>query len=47
MSVWQTNRFWSVSLELTILFVKMRLAISFTGKKNRIVWTYRSKIMGV
>jgi hypothetical protein len=39
MSVWRTNRFWLVSLELTLfldflkLFVKMRLAASFVGKK--------------
>jgi hypothetical protein len=39
MSVRWTNRFWSVSLELTLfldflkLFVKMRLAASFVGKK--------------
>jgi hypothetical protein len=39
MSVQRTNRFWSVSLELTLfldflkLFVKMRLAISFAEKK--------------
>jgi hypothetical protein len=24
----------------------MRLALSFTGKKNRIFWTYESKVMG-
>jgi hypothetical protein len=40
MYVWQTNRFWSVSLDLTLfldfweLFVKMRLAVTFAGKKN-------------
>jgi hypothetical protein len=39
MSVQQTNRFWSVSLELTLfleflkLFVKMCLTVSFAGKK--------------
>jgi hypothetical protein len=39
MSVRRTNRFWSVLLELTLfldflkLFVKMRLALSFMGKK--------------
>jgi hypothetical protein len=39
MSVWRTNRFWSLSIELTLfldflkLFVKMHLAISFVGKK--------------
>jgi hypothetical protein len=39
MSVWRTNQFWSVSLELTLfldflkLFVKMHLAVSFAGKK--------------
>jgi hypothetical protein len=39
MSVRRTNRFWSVSLELTLfleflkLFVKMRLTVSFAGKK--------------
>jgi hypothetical protein len=42
MSVWWTNWFWSVSLEHILfldflkLFVNMRLAISFAGKKNRI-----------
>jgi hypothetical protein len=52
-SVRRTNWFWSVSLELTLfldflkLFVKMRLAISFTGKKNHFFWTYGSKVMGV
>jgi predicted Na+-dependent transporter len=40
MSVQQTNRFWSASLEHTlffdflILFVNMHLAVSFAGKKN-------------
>jgi hypothetical protein len=40
MSVQQTNRFWSVSLELTLffyflkLFVKMRLVVSFVGIKT-------------
>jgi hypothetical protein len=40
MSVLWTNRFWSVSLEHTLfldflkLFVNMRLAASFAGKKN-------------
>jgi hypothetical protein len=40
MSVRQTNRFWSVSLEHTLffdflkLFVNMRLVISFAGKKR-------------
>jgi hypothetical protein len=29
------------------LFVNMRLALSFAGKKNRIFWTYESKVMGV
>jgi hypothetical protein len=39
MSIRRTNWFWSVSLELTLfldflkLFVKMRLAASFVGKK--------------
>jgi hypothetical protein len=39
MSIRRTNRFWSVSLELTLffdflkLFVKMHLAVSFGGKK--------------
>jgi hypothetical protein len=39
MFVRRTNQFWSVSLELTLfldflkLFVKMRLAVSFVGKK--------------
>jgi hypothetical protein len=53
MSVWWANRFWSVSLELTLfldflkLFVKMHLVVSFTGKKNHIFWTYWSKVMGV
>jgi hypothetical protein len=54
MSVRRTNQFWSVSLELTIfleflkLSVKMRLAVSFAGKKkNRIFWIYGSKVMGV
>jgi hypothetical protein len=53
MSVRQTNQFWSVSLEYTLfldflkLFVNMRLAVSFAGKKNHSFWTYRSKVMGV
>jgi hypothetical protein len=53
MSVWRINRFWSVSLDLTLfldflkLFVKMRLAANFAGKKTRIFWTYGSKVMGV
>jgi hypothetical protein len=40
MSVRRTNRFWSVSLEHTLfldflkLFVNMRLAVSFVGKKT-------------
>jgi hypothetical protein len=40
MSVRRTNRFWSVSLEHTLfldflkLFVNMRLASSFAGKKK-------------
>jgi hypothetical protein len=40
MSVRRTNRFWSMSLEHTLfldflkLFVNMRLAISFVGKKK-------------
>jgi hypothetical protein len=40
MSVRRTNRFWSLSFEHTLfldflkLFVNMRLAVSFTGKKN-------------
>jgi hypothetical protein len=40
MSVWRTNRFWSVSLENILfldflkLFVNMRLEVSFAGKKN-------------
>jgi hypothetical protein len=40
MSVWWTNRFWFVSLEHTLLldflklFVNMRLAVSFVGKKK-------------
>jgi hypothetical protein len=39
MFVQRTNRFWSVSLELTLfldflkLIVRMHLAISFAGKK--------------
>jgi hypothetical protein len=39
MSVRQTNQFWSVLLELTLffdflnIFVKMRLVVSFAGKK--------------
>jgi hypothetical protein len=39
MSVWQTNRFWSMSLKNTLfldfskLFVKMRLTVSFVEKK--------------
>jgi hypothetical protein len=43
----------SVSLEHTLffdflkLFVNMRLAINFAGKKKRIFWTYRSKVMDV
>jgi hypothetical protein len=42
-----------VSLELTLfldflkLFVKMRLLVCFAGKKNRIFWTYGSKVIGV
>jgi hypothetical protein len=42
MSIRRTNRFWSVSLELTLfldflkLLAKMSLAISFVGKKTRI-----------
>jgi hypothetical protein len=53
MSVQRTNRFWSVSLELTLFLdflnfcVKMRLVVSFAGKKNRIFWTYGSKVMDV
>jgi hypothetical protein len=53
MSVRRTNRFWSVSLEHTLfldflkLFVNIHLAVSFAGKKNRIFWTYGSKVMGV
>jgi hypothetical protein len=53
MSVRRTNQFWSVSLEHTLfldflkLFVNMRLALSFVGKKNRIFWTYGAKVMGV
>jgi hypothetical protein len=53
MSVRRTNRFWSVSFELTLffiflkLFVKMHLAVSFVEKNNRIFWTYGSKVMGV
>jgi hypothetical protein len=40
MSVWRTNRFWSVSLEHTLFFdflkhfVNMCLAVSFAGKKK-------------
>jgi hypothetical protein len=40
MSVRQTNRFWSVSLEHTLfleflkLFVNIRLVVSFAGEKN-------------
>jgi hypothetical protein len=39
MSIQWTNQFWSVSFELTLfldflkLFVKMRLTVSFMGKK--------------
>jgi hypothetical protein len=39
MSIQRTNWFWSVSLEITLfldflkLIVKMRLAVSFVGKK--------------
>jgi hypothetical protein len=41
MSVWRTNRFWSVLVEHTVfldflkLFVNMRLAVSFAGKKEQ------------
>jgi hypothetical protein len=40
MSVWRTNRFWSVSLEYTLfldflkLLVNMHLVVSFAGKKT-------------
>jgi hypothetical protein len=40
MSIWWTNRFWSVSLEHTLfldflkLFVNMRLVVSFAGKNK-------------
>ena len=53
MSVRRTNRFWSVSLEFILFFfklkffVKMRLAVSFVGKKNSIFWIYGSKVKGV
>jgi hypothetical protein len=53
MSIQWTNRFWSVSLEHTLfldflkLFVNMRLAVSFAGRKKCIFWTYRSKVMDV
>jgi hypothetical protein len=53
MSVRWTNWFWSVSLELTLfldflnIFVKMCLTVSFAGEKNRIFWTYGSKVMDV
>jgi hypothetical protein len=53
MSVRWTNRFWSVSLEHTLfliflkLFMNMRLAVSFAGRKKSIFWTYGSKVMDV
>jgi hypothetical protein len=53
MSVRRTNRFWSVSLEHTLLldflklFLNMRLVVSFAEKKKRIFWTYGSKVMNV
>jgi hypothetical protein len=49
----RTNRFWYVSLEHTLfldflkLFLNMRLIVSFAGKKERIFWTYGSKVMDV
>jgi hypothetical protein len=53
MSIRQTNRFWSVSLEHTLfidflkLFANMHLVVSFMEKKKRIFWTYGSKVMDV
>jgi hypothetical protein len=52
MSVQRTNRFWSVSLELTLfldflkLFVKMHLTASFVGKKKSYFWDLRIKSNG-
>jgi hypothetical protein len=51
MSVRRTNRFWLVSLKNTLfldflkLFVNMRLAVSFTGKKMHF-WDLRIKSYG-
>jgi hypothetical protein len=53
MSVWWTNRLWSVSLELTLfldflqLFVEMHLAASFTGKKIVFFGPMDPKVMDV
>jgi hypothetical protein len=52
MSVWWTNRFWSVSLEHTLsldflkLFVNMRLAVSFAGRKKTHFLDLRIKSYG-
>jgi hypothetical protein len=52
MSVRRTNRFWSVSLEHTLfldfmkIFVNMRLALSFAGKKKSYFLDLRIKSYG-
>jgi hypothetical protein len=52
MSVRQTNRFWSVSLEHTLfldflkLFVNIRLALSFAGKQKSCFLDLRIKSYG-
>jgi hypothetical protein len=52
MSVWRTNRFWSVSLEHTLfldflkLLVNMHLALSFAGKKKSYFLDLRIKSYG-
>jgi hypothetical protein len=52
MSVRQTNRFWSVSLEHTLfldflkLFVNMRLVVSFAGRKKTHFLDLRIKSYG-
>jgi hypothetical protein len=52
MSVRRTNRFWSMSHELTLfldflkLFVKMRLAVSFAGIKKSNFLDLRIKSYG-
>jgi hypothetical protein len=52
MSVRRTNRFWSVSLEHTLfldflkLFLNMRLALSFAGKKKSYFLDLRIKSYG-